>query len=107
VAVLSADVSISSMSSEYIQVPVMAQIGGQPYNPTNDSIYFSFVQGYYGNPSVWILGSWSTTVQGTYLAQCLIGQAGNVLQPGTYTVWLKITDSPEVPVKQAGTINVF
>jgi hypothetical protein len=106
-AVLASDVSISVLSSEYVQVPVMAQVGGEPYNPTGDEVFFSFVPGYYGNPSQWVTGSWSTTVQGTYLAQCLIGAAGTGLQPGVYTIWLRVTDNPEVPVKQAGTLSVY
>lgn len=31
---------------------------------------------------------------------------GPTLGPGTFTVWYKITDSPEIPVGQAGNILV-
>lgn len=104
-----ADVSISSLSTEYLQVPVQAQVNGLPFNPTSDVVQMAFVPiGSVNYPVTWFTGSWSTTAQGNYLAQCLIGPAngGVVLTPGTYKIWVKITDSPEVPVESSGTLTI-
>lgn len=104
-----ADTVISSLSTEYIQVPVQAIVNGAPYNPTSDTVYMAFVPvGSSNYPVTWYQGSWSTTVQGNYLAQCLIGplNGGVVLPVGYYVVWVKVTDSPEVPVKPSGTVQI-
>lgn len=104
-----ADVIISSLSTEYVQVPVQAIVNGAPYNPTSDTVQMAFVPVSSSNyPVSWFTGSWSTTVQGNFLAQCLVGplNGGVILAPGTYTVWVKIIDSPEVPAKPAGTLQV-
>lgn len=101
-----ADMIIASSSTEYVNVPILATIAGTPYNPTADAVQMAFVTGP-SQPTVFFAGDWVTTVQGTFIAQCLIGPAGpNVLAPGLYTVWIKITDSPEVPVKPAGTLQI-
>ena len=49
----------------------------------------------------------ATTTPNTYLARCLVGPGGTVaLAAGTYEVWVKITDSPEIPVLRSGTLVV-
>jgi hypothetical protein len=96
---------IASSSNEYVIVPVQITIGGSPYNPTADTVQMAFVSGS-AQPSSFSTASWTTTVQGTYYAKCLVGSAGTVLAPGLYTVWVKIQDSPEVPIRQAGTLQV-
>lgn len=104
-----ADTTISSFSTEYLQVPIQAVVNGAPYNPTSDSVFMAFVpSGSTNYPVTWFQGSWSTTVQGTFLAQCLLGPgAGGVTLPaGMYTVWVKINDSPEVPIKPVGTVQI-
>lgn len=102
-----ADATISSLSTEYLQVPVQASLNGTPYNPTGDPVEFAFVTGS-GYPVTWYPGSWVTTVQSIYLAQCLIGpqNGGVVLAPGTYTVWVQITDFPEIPVQPTGSLQI-
>jgi hypothetical protein len=103
-----ADITISALSTEYVQVPVQAMVAGSPYNPTADVVQFSFVPSGSAAPGSWNTGSWDTTVNDIYLAQCLVGpgSSGVVLAQGTYAVWVKITDSPEVPVKPAGTLAI-
>jgi hypothetical protein len=102
-----ADMIIASSSTEYVNVPVSATMAGTPYNPTGDLVYMAFVAGS-AQPSTFYEGNWVTTVQGTYIARCLVGPAnsGTVLAPGLYVVWVKITDSPEVPIRQAGTLQI-
>jgi hypothetical protein len=102
-----ADLTIASASTEFVNVPVQATVAGEPYNPTSDVVAMAFVAGS-AQPATFYTGSWVTTVQGSYVARCLVGPAnsGVVLAPGTYVVWVKITDDPEVPIKPAGTLQV-
>ena len=106
-------ITISSLSTEYIQVPVEATVAGNAYNPTSDVVQFAFKLPDAGNPTSgdWHNGSWDTTATGGYLAQCLVGPGvgGVVLaasSPAAYTIWVKITDSPEVPVHNAGLLKI-
>jgi hypothetical protein len=98
---------INSLSTEYVQVSVQVQVGGTIANPTGDTVQFAFVPGS-AYPVTWYAGSWITTVQGDFIAQCLVGpeNSGVVLAPGMYTVWVQITDSPEVPIKPAGSLAI-
>lgn len=100
---------ISRLSTEYVIVPVNAVVDGVTFNPTNDPVQFAFTMGYGVTPSIWITGAWEPNpVQGVwYNAKCLIGPGSStVLTAGTYTVWIKITDDPEIPVRQSGTITI-
>lgn len=103
--------TISSLSLEYVRVPVSARVSGNPVNPTSDTVAMAFMVGR-TNPSVgdWKSASWdtdATTTPTTYRAQCLVGPSGTVtLVPGVYQVWIKVTDNPEVPIKLAGPLKV-
>ncbi len=101
---------ISRLSTEYVIVPVNAVFDGVTANPTQDTVQFAFTMGYGVLPVTWIVGSWDVNpVQGIwYNAKCLVGSgAGGVpLVPGTYTVWIRITDNPETPVRQAGSLII-
>mgnify|MGYP001558342981 CR=1 FL=1 len=103
-------VVVSRLSTEFVIVPVNAVFDGQTFNPTQDLVQFAFTAGYGVIPSAWINGSWDVNpVQGIwYNAKCLIGPGSNAtpLAPGTYTVWVRITDNPETPVRQAGTLII-
>lgn len=102
---------ISAASLEYVRVPVAAQSSGIAVNPTADVVQLAFMSGR-TNPATgdWKAASWDTdvtTVPPTYRARCLVGPGGAVtLSPGTYLVWVKVTDSPEMPVKPAGPLKV-
>jgi hypothetical protein len=103
--------SLSALSTQYILIPVRATSGGAPYNPTADVVAMAFADGWAEPGSgAWNTGSWASTstVNGYYLAQCLVGpqNGGNVLAIGTWNVWLRITDNPEVPVISAGTLTI-
>lgn len=50
----------------------------------------------------WAAAEWAE--QNT--ARLLFGPEQNSLSAGVYNVWIKITDSPEIPVMKAGTITV-
>jgi hypothetical protein len=99
---------ISSLSTEYVLVPVNAVFDGEIFDPTGDTVQFAFTIGYGVKPSVWVQGYWDVNpVQGIwYNAKCLVGPSGTMLAAGTYTVWVKITADPEIPVRQSGTLVV-
>ena len=99
----------SRLSTEYVIVPVNAVVDGVTFNPTSDAVAFAFTIGYGVTPSVWYPGQWDPLpVQGVwYNAKILIGPSSSVvLAAGTYTVWVMITNLPQIPVRQAGTIVV-
>jgi hypothetical protein len=101
-------VIMSVLSTAYVQVTVQAMAAGLPVNPTADVVALAFTT--VGTDPVtgnWHTGSWDTDpATYTYRAQLLVGPTGLVLARGTYQVWVKVTDSPEVPVGQAGTLQV-
>lgn len=99
--------NISSLSTEYIKVPVTATVSGVAINPTTDTVQFAFTAADV-NPVLadWKSGTWETS-GGVYYARCLVGPAGTVtLAAGDYWVWLKVTDNPEVPVRAVGALRV-
>jgi Spherulation-specific family 4 len=101
----------SSLSTEFIRYQVQATLNGMTYNPTADIVQFAFLPlGTYPSGGSWVAGSWETTTQfgGTqYLARCLVGPTGTTtLTKGDYVVWIKIADTPEVPVRNLGTLQI-
>ena len=106
-----AGASISTLSTQYVIVPVRAYSGGVPYNPTGLTVQMAFISGW-GKPADedWNDASWSSssTVNGYYQAQCLVGPGagGVVLATGTYDVWTQVTGSPEVPIQVSGTLTI-
>ena len=104
-----ADLTISSLSLEYVKVPVTAVVNGLDHNPTADTVAMAFTA--VGTSPVsgnWRAGSWETYT-GLYFARCLVGASPGTgaLAVGFYNVWLKVTDNPEVPIKLAGTLEVI
>ena len=93
--------SQSVLSPQYVQVPVTAFGTAGTYNPTGDTVQFSFTPASYPvtEPSVWVTGSWVNVPRAGVLGAVprRARNGGTALSIGTYQVWLKITDSPEVP----------
>lgn len=110
VVVPNPDIPLSSLSLEYVRVPVSATVNGAAINPTADTVKMAFLSGASTQPQVsdWKSASWdSVSANGTYFAQCLVGPGGaTTLSAGTYYVWIQITDNPEVPVRQVGVLQV-
>jgi hypothetical protein len=105
-------VSISHLSTQFVIIPVNAIISGQTHNPTADTVQFAFLANPAASPlnTDWVAGSWDTANNANYpyLAQCLVGPSGTItLGTGAYTIWMKVTDNPETPVFQVGTVTVF
>jgi hypothetical protein len=105
-----ANLTKSRLDTSYVQVPVQAIVNGANYDPTGDVVQFAFMSNWaLPADSNWTTGTWSdSTAPGIYLAQCLVGPANGALDldVGVYTIWLTITDQPEVPVLNAGTLTI-
>lgn len=103
-------ISVSSLSTQYILVPVRAFKAGVLFNPTADTVQLAFMVSGTPGTSDWKTGSWASTtaVNGVYLAQILIGpkNSGVVLALGSYTIWVQITDNPEIPVMAVGSLAI-
>lgn len=102
---------ICASSLEYVRVQIAAYASGATVDPSADTVQLAFMVGSaIPAPGDWKTASWetdSTTVPATYKARCLVGATGAVtLTPGVYQVWVKLTDSPETPVRQAGPLVV-
>jgi hypothetical protein len=101
---------LSKLSTEYILIPVAATKVGLPYNPTSDTVQFAFMPTPTQIPASgdWVAGSWDSIPSNIiypYTAKCLVGPTGTItLGTGTYVIYIKITDSPEVPVLPAGQL---
>lgn len=95
-------VSISDLSTVFIKSRIVATKNGAAYNPTGDVVEVAFkLPGVDPAGPDWHAASWETA--GTaYYARLLVGPVGGlVLAVGTYIMWIRITDSPEVPVLDA------
>lgn len=108
---MSAPLVISSLSKEYVRVRVFAKNAGAAVNPTADVVEMAFKSdGTEPSTPDWKTAAWetdATTDPDTYYARCLVGPGGTVtLTDGSYDVWVRVTDSPEIPVKKAGRLVV-
>lgn len=102
---------ISALSLEKVRARVSAKNNGVVVNPTADTVQMAFtVAGADPIAGDWKTAEWetdATTEPDTYYARCLVGPAGTVtLAAGMYQAWVKITDSPEIPVKRSGLLVV-
>jgi hypothetical protein len=103
---------MSQLATMYYLVSVAAIKSGSAYNPTSDTVQFAFMPSAQQVPqtSDWRTGSWDTDTSNIlypYSAKCLVGPGGTVtLGLGTYQVYVKIIDSPEIPVLIAGQLQI-
>jgi hypothetical protein len=99
---------ISTVSREYVRVPVAATISGVAYDPTHDTVQMGFTPGYSNDPPLaWNAAVWDSGGP-PYYALCLVGPGGTTsLTVGTYQVWVRITDNPEQPALLAGQLVVY
>jgi hypothetical protein len=106
------EITLSHLSTEYVLIPVAVTKAGVSYNPTSDTVQFAFMSTPTQIPGVsdWQTGAWdtdSTNILYPYTAKCLVGPAGTItLTDGTYVIYLKITDNPEIPVLVAGQLVI-
>jgi hypothetical protein len=100
------------LSLQYYLVPIAATRLGVSYDPTGDTVEFAFMPTPTQVPgnTDWVSGSWDTSsasVLYPYSAKCLIGPGGTItLGIGTYISYVKVTDSPEIPVFVVGQLAI-
>jgi hypothetical protein len=101
----------SRLSTKFVQVKVGFTVAGVPQNPTGDVVQMAFMDG--GAIPVsgdWQTASWETVgagISAVYYAECLVGPAGGVvLPPGVWTVYVRVTDNPEVPAEPAAQLTI-
>lgn len=95
---------IVSTSTEYLPVAnVTKKDEGIIQDPTADTVAVAFVapdaipaSGDF-NAAVWDTDA--TGSKPVYRVLCLVGSGGVALTPGEYKRFVKLTDSPEVPIK--------
>jgi len=105
-------ISMSHLSLKYYIVPVAATKAGASHNPTGDVVQFAFMPTatQVPGPSDLVSGSWDTnpsSVLFPYSAKCLVGPGGTItLGIGTWVVYQKTTDSPEIPYDIVGYLQI-
>lgn len=102
-----APLSLSALTLEYVKVAVAATVNGSAIDPTADAVQMAFpLAGVDPISGDWKTASWET-VSGIYYARCLVGPAGTItLAANLYDVWVKVTDTPETPVRKAGQLEI-
>ena len=80
-------------------------------DPTADVVAFAFTL-VDDRPSTWTAGTWTSTWSGgrTTAVTPTIGVTGSdatvELAVGTWHAWVRVTDNPEVPVRQCGVVRL-
>jgi hypothetical protein len=106
------EIGMSHLSTQYVLIPVTATKAGAAYNPASDTVAFAFMPSATQVPQSgdWQAGSWDTITSSVlypYNAKCLVGPAGTItLGLGTYIIYLRVTDNPEIPVLIAGQLQI-
>lgn len=102
-----------ALSTEFVRVAIGAVEDGLTIDPTSDSLQMAFPQtGVTPALGDWKSATWETdtgTTPVTYYARALVGPTGVVtLTEGTlYDVYVKITDSPEIVVRNTGALAIL
>ena len=105
-------IGMSQLATMYVFIPFAVTKSGIPYNPTSDSVAFAFAPTptYVPQVSDWVIGSWDTDTTSAlypYSAKCLVGPAGTItLGIGTWIIYAKVTDNPEIPVLICGQLQI-
>ena len=102
---------LSAVSLEFVRVKVTSKTQRPNYDMTEDVVRFAFTAGVPPVTADWVTGSWETEVLPhksiiTY-ARCLVGTGGSIeLEPGTYSIWVRVMDDPEHPAQCVGDLHI-
>lgn len=104
--------SADSLDDFLIPVDLVIAEGANP-DPAADVVEFQFVLG--GLPpraqptdDGWVAGRWITRETGVLLAAVLVGPGGGVaLARGRWAAWIRVVDSPTVPVVPVDVLTIF
>lgn len=96
----------------YVRVQTAVTKNGINYDPTGDEVAMAFLPADISPTSGdWNAGVWETIGNppwATYNALCLVGPTGTfVPTQGVYSIWVRVTDDPEVPAEMVGTLTVY
>lgn len=92
--------ALEHTSLQYVRVPVTAD----GIDVTADPVAMAFTSGFGSSPQS---GDWHDAAWDNGNARILVGPGGDVtLFSGRYLIWVKVTDSPEIPVLRAGYLVV-
>ena len=98
--------TLSVLATEYLNYKVVAKRAGVVVDPTGDSVQFAFTQND-DEPVTWYAGSWDVYPDGSFVAKVLVGSnGGHTLAVGQWMPWIKVTDSPEIPVRELPTLTI-
>ncbi len=107
------DIERPAQSLEFVKIPVGLTEAGSAIDPTGDQVEMAFVAEGAGvtASTTFVSGDWETDATDptttVYYARTLVGPGGDYV-PSADTaidVYVRISDSPEVPVKKAVTIR--
>lgn len=102
--------TIPSVSTRAVCVPVKNTVGGVTIDVTSDPVYMAFLSSASAQPDVgdWYPATWDTTPGITgYDAQCVVGPLGTaVLAEGTWNVWVRIITDAEDVQEPAGQLRI-
>ena len=94
---------IPSISVEYARVSLTADV---TLDAQAVELAFMGAYGVEPGPADWVAATWLTPAGTTRTAGVLIGPGQLVLAEGTHYVWFRLSDTPEVPTRQAGQITI-
>ena len=98
--------SIWSTSLEEVPALVTTPVGINPTGSTVQMAFLALPPPTQPAANQWQAAIWQSTSQ-PFTALCLVGPNGTItLAAGQWYVWVKITGSPEIPVKFAGVLQV-
>lgn len=102
-------------SKEFFRVPLRPfKVAGEWVDPSSATVQMAFLIS--GDPAGgdWKTAQWETDETVTppvHTVTCLVGGTGTgavvELPRGSYTAWLRVTESPEVPVREVGRLEVI
>lgn len=110
--------TIPGESVETIRIPVATLDSlGVLENPTAATAEIGFSADRETEPISWNAAGWETSetlrmpvggtiVESPYKATILFGSGATALAAGLHAVWLRLTDSPEVPIRFVGFVEV-
>jgi len=97
---------IRAQSLEYLPIRVKATRLGGDYDPSVDPVEVALPEINVA-PSTWKVATWQS-YDGKHYANVLVGTGGDfALAVGDYDIFVRITDSPEVPVLRAGMLRII
>lgn len=92
-----------SISTEYARVRITGDV-----TLSTQTVELAFMGSRTTEPSGgdWHTATWLGDAGTTRDAGVLVGPAGLVLAEGSFYVWFRVTDTPEVPARYAGTLVI-